>query len=135
MSIVNSKLQMNFKPTRDPANSLSNLEEVALLEYNYNDSVLEIEFKASVQEPIYLLEVGHIVLTAFSGGTPAIDVGDGTTSDKYIGSASVTEGTAGNRVVSAVGAKLTARGVVKVTLSASLAAGKGLLFCKFVRGA
>jgi hypothetical protein len=47
----------------------------------------------------------------------------------------VTEGTAGDLARSVAGAKLTANAQVKLTLSASLAAGAGTLFVRLFRPA
>lgn len=131
-TLVSSKLQMNYKPARDPATTLSNLEEVALLEYSFGDTGLQIELKASPQEPIYLLEVGHLTLEAFGdGGTPAVEVGDGSDADYYL--AGLADDAVGDRAVSTKGGKLTARSVIKLTLTDIATTGKGLLWAKFVR--
>lgn len=121
--------------TRNPTDGVVYHEDTILLDYNFDSTLLEIDIPASAAKPVYLLEVLHIVQTAFAGGTPSIDVGDGSTAAKYIASATITEVTAGNLARSVVGQKLVANAKVLVTLSASLSAGAGTLVARIFRPA
>lgn len=129
---------------RNPDNGKSYLPEVLKLDYTWESTGegLILRIPASAAYPVFLFDVAHIVRVLFSGGTPAIDVGDGTTADGYIKAASITEGTAGdlayardkaNAEVISEGKYLTANAQIKVTLSASLAAGAGTVLAFLYR--
>lgn len=72
-----------------------------------------------------------VVETALSGGTPAIDVGDGDNDDGWIDNTDVTEGTAGaysgteanTGAYAQAGKHYSSVDTIDVTLSASLTAG------------
>lgn len=134
-ALVNGAISLQNRPTRDPDDGKAYIEETLVFEYAYADTGLTVYIPASAEDPVYLVEVLHLVRTAFSGGTPAVDVGDGTTADKYIAASAVTEATAGNLARSIVGAKLVANALVVITLSASLSAGAGTLFLRLFRPA
>jgi len=129
---------------RNPDSGKSYLPEVLKLDYNWDSAGedLILRIAADAAHPVLLFDVAHIVRVLFSGGTPAIDVGDGTTADGYIKAASITEGSAGdlayardvaNSEVLAEGKYLTANAQVKVTLSVSLAAGAGTVLAFLYR--
>jgi len=121
----------------DPATGKAWLEDVRVLEYTWesagDDLILRIP--ASLHEQIFITDVRHLVRTAFAGGTPAIDIGDGTTADFFIAAAGIAETTVNNLARAKLGKKLKANGQVKITLSGSLTAGAGTLFVKMFRWA
>lgn len=132
--------------TRDPDKGKAILPEVLKLEYAYNStgSALELDIPASADEPVLLWDVAHIVRTAFAGGTPSIDVGDGSDADAYVDTLSITETSAGNIAYArdnanseakAKGEYLTANRKITVTLSASLTAGAGTVLAFIYRTA
>jgi len=128
--------------TRDPAAGKVLVEDVLRLNFIFSaaGAALQLAIPASVEEPIFLDEVIFIVTTAFAGGTPSIDVGDGTTADAYIATADITETSLGDvsRSLTAAqpkadGEYLTAERRVTVTLSASLTAGAGTVLARIFR--
>jgi len=128
--------------TRDPADGDAMMTEFLKLDYDYLDTGadLTLPIAATATNPIVLLNVVHIVKVAFTGGTPAIDVGDGTTADAYIAAADITEGTIGNIIQSrgagqakATGEYLTAARAITVTLSADLATGTAVVLAEIFR--
>jgi hypothetical protein len=119
----------------DPAAGKVYLEDVRVLEYTWESSGegLILRVPASPSEQIFVTDLVHLVTTAFAGGTPLIDIGDGTTADFFIAQAAITATAAGNLARAKLGKKLVANGQVKITLSASLSAGAGTVEVKFFR--
>lgn len=118
---------------RDPSTGLVSQEDVVAFEYAWDSTNLQVTINASPDHPVYVAEVSHLVRTAFAGGTPSIEVGDGTTAAKYIATAAITETLADNLARSITGKKFTAPFVVLVTLSASLSAGAATVFVRLLR--
>ena len=92
-----------------------------------NGTVVVIEIPAGTYIPPF--GVGIEILTAFAGGTPLLDVGDGDTADGWIDQTendSTTPGTyAGTAAAFALTGKYYAAvGQIKVVVSASLSDGK-----------
>ena len=84
--------------------------------------------------------------TAFAGGTPSIDVGDGDDADGWIDTDDITEGTPGSyRGLQTEGANIhteayavagkyyTAADTIDATLSAGLTAGEGYIVARMIR--
>lgn len=129
---------------RDPADGRSILTEILQLNYAWDDTGadLVLNIPATASEPILLFDVGHVVTTLFTGGTPSIDVGDGTDVDAFVDTTAITEGTAGNIAwgrdaagseAKAKGQYLTSNLAITVTLSASLSAGAGTVLAYIAR--
>ncbi len=100
------------------------------VEYDYSKLDASHLLRIPVAPNTVVLGVAHEVLTAFVGGTPAIDVGDGTTANKFVATADVVPGTAGTFTLKMGGAnckKYTNSGAIVITGSAGLTAGKGKL--------
>lgn len=106
--------------------------QVQKVEYEWDDFDASDELKIPVEAGLAVLGVAHEVVTGFSGGTPTIDIGDGSTTDFWLGNADITETTAGdfqNSLAGAVGgAKFNAAGNVVLTSSTELAAGAGAVY-------
>lgn len=105
--------------------------QVQIVEYTYADLVSDV-LKIPVEAGQIVLAVAHEVTTAFSGGTPALDIGDGTDVDFWIVNTEMDMTSLGNFFTSwasaqpgAAGAPFTAAGNVVLTHAASLAAGAG----------
>jgi len=142
---VTEKLQLQRRALRNPDLGLANLAEVVELDYVFNSTgaALTLVLPATVANPIILFAVMHAVRTAFAGGTPSIDIGDGTDVDGYLDSTDITETTAGNFANSMTAASadavlnegeyLTAPRSITVTLSASLTAGAGKVLALIYR--
>jgi hypothetical protein len=132
-----SLIQETALVTRIPSAGKVNLVDFIVLDYDYNSTTLEIDLPASPSGPMYLLDVKHLVRTAFAGGTPQIDIGDGTTTNKYLTHSQITATTAGDfQTLSSgqkVSAKLVAAAKIVITLSASLTAGAGTLIVEVFR--
>lgn len=82
-----------------------------------------------------VLGVAHEVVTAFSGGTPALNVGDGSDVDFWIAPADVTLGSAGDFYSSIGGAnaasggvKYNATGRIVVDHATGLTQGAGVVY-------
>lgn len=138
--MTNGLLTAQLQATRDPDDGLVSLSDTLILNYDFDDTALTIYIPATAANPILLKSVQHIVRTAFAGGTPAINIGDGTDTDAFITAAEITEATAGNvatsyggAAASADGMYFTAAGTVVVTLSASLSAGAGTVLVEVFR--
>lgn len=106
--------------------------QVQIVEYAFSDFDASYELKIPVESGLAVLGVAHEVTTAFSGGTPSIDVGDGSTTDFWLGTADITETVTGNfsNSLSAGvgGAKFNSAGNVVLTSSTELAAGAGAVY-------
>ena len=73
------------------------------------------------------------ILTAFAGGTPSLDIGDGDDDDGWIDTTAITEGTPGpyadvDADLAVTGKYYSAAGQIKAKVSASLTAGKAYVF-------
>lgn len=117
---------------RSPGSGKSYLAEVLRLDYAFGSTDLTLSIPADAAHPVLLYDVAHIVRVLFSGGTPSIEVGDGTDPNGYIDTLSITEGTAGdiayardnaNSEAFAKGKYLTANGKIVVTVGGSPTAG------------
>lgn len=86
-------------------------------------------------------EVTLIITTAFAGGTPSLDVGDGADVDGWVDTTDITEGTAASYrgdptntgAYSDDGKYYTAADTIDVVLSASLTAGVAYVVARMVR--
>lgn len=126
------RIQASAYKTRNPADGLVGLADVIVVEYDKDGG--EVVLSASADNPIYVLGLKNAVLTAFSGGTPAIDIGDGTTADKYIAKTAIAETSAGDLASSVTcGLKLTASAKIVATVSGGATAGKGALIVEVLR--
>src|SRR5262245_37660000 len=82
---------------------------------------------------LLVLEIVLLVLTAFSGGTPTISVGDGAGATTWLNAASVTSaGSIRSLGPSSNGKLYIARDRLTATLSASMAAGQAMLLARVV---
>jgi hypothetical protein len=79
------------------------------------------------------------ILTAFAGGTPSLDVGDGDDPDGWVDSLDITEGTeatytggATNSDLADSGKYYAADGQLAVVVSASLTAGKAYVLAHLI---
>jgi len=74
-----------------------------------------------------------VVTTLFAGGTPSIDIGDGTTTDGWIDTTAITEATAGtyadvDAAYAVTGKYYSAADTIDAVVSASLTAGNAYVF-------
>jgi hypothetical protein len=84
-----------------------------------------------------VVEVVLVILTPFSGGTPAIDIGDSDDGDSWIDTLDITEGTAGSYRGSAAHSPWSISGKyyatkkhLTATLSADLVAGEARVLAR-----
>lgn len=130
--------------TRTPADGQAYVKEVLALDYDYDDTGtgLQIPIDATTAAPIFVESVFHIVRTAFAGGTPSVDVGDGADADGWVDTLSITETSAGNVARSSpaanseaytAGKLYTSGDNITVTLSASLTAGAATVLADIYR--
>jgi hypothetical protein len=92
-----------------------------------NGTVVVIEIPAGTFIPAFGVAIE--ILTAFAGGTPSLDVGDGDTADGWIDTTEITEVTPGTYTGVAAGFAVAgkyyaAAGQIQVVVSASLTDGK-----------
>jgi hypothetical protein len=132
----------HFREARDPSQSVTYLEDVQVMEYSCASSgasqAFDLAIAASPDNPIIVREVMHVVETAF-GGTPHIDIGDGSTVGAYIPYGKITSSSVGDlsttmsaTVVPPV--YLTTGAIIRVTVQpTSNALGKGLLMVRMLR--
>lgn len=81
--------------------------------------------------------VAIVVTTLFAGGTPSLDIGDGSDDDGWIDTADITEGTAGTYAgteantgaYAATGKYYSTQDTLDAVVSASLSAGEAYVFC------
>ena len=74
-----------------------------------------------------------VVTTAFEGGTPSLDIGDGDDTDGWIDTTAITEATAGtyadvDAAYAATGKYYSAADTIDAVVSASLTAGAAYVF-------
>jgi hypothetical protein len=80
-----------------------------------------------------VFEIVLVVLTAFSGGTPTISVGDGAGATTWLNAAAVTsQGMIRSQGPSSNGKLYVARDRLTATLSASMAAGAAMVMARVV---
>jgi hypothetical protein len=127
-----SGLTAQLDPTRNPADGQVLLPFFDYVDYVNADDVAIYYGMATTDHPVYVIEVIHHVKTAF-GGSATIDVGDGTTADKYIANSGIDENSAGNLVSSAVRTVYIAPFQVKVTLGGTRTGGTGRLIVGMLR--
>ena len=105
--------------------------DISTVEYSVANMAAGV-FSVPVKPGVIILGVGHEVKTAFSGGaTPTVNVGDGTTANKFAATADIVPGTAGTFTVKLGGAnakKYNASGAIVVTAHVDVTAGAGKLF-------
>lgn len=108
---------------------------VQKVEYTYADLDASDDLKIPVEAGQVVLAVAHEVVTAFSGGTPALDIGDGTDVDFWIVNTELDLSTEGDFFISfasaqpgSSGAKFNAAGNVQLSHAASLSAGAGIVY-------
>lgn len=101
-----------------------------------NTTVAAVELPAKSFVPPY--GVSTIVVTALSGGSPALNVGDGTTTDGWVDADDTTEGTPGTYTGSAANAAYSDTGkyyatadTIDVGVSASLSAGLAFIVVRY----
>ena len=138
MSELTGLLGVQRQATRDPDDGKAWLEETRILEYDWQDTGegLKLRIPASAAKPVYVVEVLHQVLTAFDGGTLAIDVGDGSDADFYLENTNnISPATIGHLCRNIRGKKLVANAVIEVTLNASLTVGAAALIVRLFRPA
>ncbi len=105
------------------------IPEIEVISYKYSDlDATAHTLTIPIDPDTVVVKVGHEVVKAFSGGTPSIDIGDGTTAAYFLGSASITEGAAGNLAFGTASKKYATGGVIVVTHAAGLTAGEGKVF-------
>lgn len=104
-----------------------------VLKFDYTVAdLVSLKYKIVVPTNMYIIAVGHEVLTAFSGGTPDVLVGTATDDNAYITTGACTLSSVGDYVLSSglsgalAGGKKVAQGDQIVVLhAASIAAGAG----------
>lgn len=108
--------------------------QVQITEYAFGDLSSEV-LKIPVEAGQVVLAVAHEVTTPFAGGTPALDIGDGSDADFWIIDTEMdmtSDGNFFNSWASAQpgmgGATFTAAGNVVLTHAVSLTAGAGKVF-------
>ena len=82
-----------------------------------------------------------VITTAFVGGTPSVDVGDGTDPDGWVDSVDITEGTTGSYKGTETntaaylnkGRYYTAADTIDAVLSAGLTSGVGYIVARMIR--
>ncbi len=98
------------------------------VEYNFDDLDANHLLRIPVPQNTAVLGVAHEVLAAFAGGTPTINIGDGTTANKFVATADAVPDTAGTFALKLGGVnckKFNSAGAIVITGSAGLTAGKG----------
>jgi hypothetical protein len=132
----------HFRDSKDPSASVTYLEDTQVLEYTCASSGasqgFELDIQASPDNPIIIQEVMHVVETAI-GGTPHVDVGDGSTVGYWIPYSKITSSAAGNLATSLSASRvepkyLTTGAIIRVTVATSSdALGKGMLLVRLFR--
>jgi hypothetical protein len=118
------------------------LEDVQVLEYTCASSAasqgFDLVIPASADNPIIVAEVMHVVEVAI-GGTPHVDVGDGSTVGYWIPYTKITSSSAGNLATSLSSTRVeplykTSGALIRVTVATSSdALGKGMLLVRMFR--
>ena len=109
------------------------VEEIKVVTYQPSDLVNTV-LSVPVEAGTFVTGVGHIVETAFTGGTPAIKIGDSGDDDCYGAAAAFSPTTPGNFVMNASGPKYySGLDAIRVTHAAGLTGGKGKVFVRFFR--
>ena len=108
---------------------------VAKHAYTFADLDASDDLKIPVESGHIVLGVAHEVVLAFTGGTPALDIGDGTDVDFWAVNTDLDLSTIGNFYNSmgsanagGAGAKFNSGGIVQLSHAASLAAGSGVVY-------
>lgn len=96
---LQAQIQTHFAAFRNVADSVTGLSDSVVVEYQSastsGSATLEIDIAASTENPIFLKDITHLVTQGFSDGTE-IEVGDGSTGDKYLGTADISASTSGD---------------------------------------
>jgi len=97
--------------------------------YHYDHAEADASFQVDIPVPAgtMIMSMSHVVEEAFAGGTPSVQVGDGSTPELFIASSAITEGTLNNMAYSNVRKWFPTAGMIRVTLVTGLTAGKGAL--------
>lgn len=133
---VSGKMNLQRVATRNPADGEEVVSWVETLSYAYNDTDLSLRFAASAANPVIVMEVKHVVLTAIDD---TIDIGDGSDADYWIDNVVITEATPGDTTssflatVPRAGRRYTSNGEVKVTVGGSATGGTGLVVVHLVQ--
>jgi hypothetical protein len=111
---------------------------VQVVEYAWDDLSSDV-LKIPVEAGDLVLAVAHQVTTPFAGGTPALDIGDGTDADFWIVNTEMDMtaddnffNSLGSAQPGSAGFPFTAAGNVVLTHAASLTAGAGTVFLLIV---
>lgn len=133
-SMFKGIVPIQFATTRLPEDGQSSGSDFIAMRYSHTETGPSFVIAASPEKPVLLKSITHAVIQGFNGGSATIDVGDGSTSNKYLANSAITEATAGNTVTGTVGAWLEAAGTIKVTIGGSAGTeGIGLVVAEVLR--
>lgn len=115
--------------------------DVLVYDYDYADLDASNDLYIPLDAETIVEKVGHIVTTAFAGGTPALILGDGSDDNGYLETAVADPTTLGDFVTSKHGAYAysgdgvyySAPGFIRVGHAASLTVGAGQVILWLVR--
>lgn len=119
-------------PTRNPSDGVAHAPFYEYVNYVNADNTATYYGMATAANPVTVIEVVHTVKTAF-GGSATINVGDGSTANLWIATASLTPNTANSSFKSTAVVRYTAPFVVKVTLGGTRTGGTGQLIVGMLR--
>lgn len=106
----------------------------ALTDADTNTTAAVIDIPAGTLIPAFGVLIQ--VLTAFAGGTPSLDVGDGDDPDGWIDTTDITEGTlgtySGSAALAAEGKYYSAADTIDVVVATGLTAGKAYVFAYLI---
>lgn len=119
-------------PTRNPSDGVAHAPFYEYVNYVNADNTATYYGMATAANPVTVIEVVHTVKTAF-GGSATINVGDGSTANLWIATASLTPNTANSSFKSTAVVRYTAPFVVKVTLGGTRTGGSGQLIVGMLR--
>jgi hypothetical protein len=105
------------------------------VDYAFDDLNASFEYVIPIEANHMVLGVAHEVTTVFSGGTPALDIGDGTDADYWIVDTEMDMTSSGNFFTSfgsaqpgQAGAKFNTSGKVVLTHVTGLTQGEGTAY-------
>lgn len=131
-------LKVQVDATRKPVDGEKHGSYWEVLQYAWNAADPTIYVAASETHPVAVLEVVHVVETAFTA-TATIDIGDGTDADLYIDQTDINVDADNNATTSLLATTppgvqhYTANFQITATVAGTVSAGAGKLMAHLIR--